>query len=627
MTIVSMKMGLHLVSGSSRKKLFSIGLLAFMLGGTLGGVLWRFGGIYMASFPDSWNLSPLQKFSSYEQLYVFLNKSSNTDLYYSFREGDESGGFSIFSQAAPDASKVSDYSTTNIQVPGVDEADIVKTDGKYIYSVSGTDVFIIQAHPPSTANVVAKLEFNQTVTGLFIADNRMMVFHGASYGVPSALINQIYPQPSNYMPWTSIKVFDTTIKSRPVLKKTVTIDGNYFTSRMIGDYVYAVFSQPIYIINDEVTLPTISVDGQNMKVPATNIYYFNASDYYYGYSKIVALNIQNTAEEPAYEILLIGSTSNVYVSQVNLYLALPGKDDVTNIHKIRIRDGNMAYVANGTVIGRILNQFSMDEFNGYFRIVTTSGWPSSSNVYILDQQLHLVGKLEGLAPGENMYAARFMADRCYLVTFKKIDPLFVIDLKDPLNPHVLGELKIPGYSDYLQPYDETHLIGIGKETVESGVGDFAWYQGVKISLFDVSNVSAPKEMSKVTIGDRGTDSPVLRDAKALLFSRSRNLLVLPVLVAKIDASKYPEGVPPYAYGDYVWQGAYVFNISEETGFTQLGTISQINTAGTQISSYYSSSYDIKRSMYIDDVLYTISDKMIKMNDLDNLEELGTVQLP
>ncbi len=620
-------MGFHLVSGSSRKKLFSIGLLAFMLGGAFGGVLWRFGGIYIASFPDSWNLTPLQKFSSYEQLYLFLEKSSSPELYYSFREGDNSGSFSIFSQAAPDASKVSDYSTTNIQVPGVDEADIVKTDGNYIYSVSGTAVFIIQAYPPSTSKVVAKLEFNQTVTGLFIAENRIMVFHGDLYPVPDAIINRIYPQPSNYLPWTSIEVFDTTIKSKPVLKKTVTVDGNYFTSRMIGDYVYAVFSQPIYILNDDVTLPTISVDGQTMKVPATSIYYFNASDYYYGYSKILALNIQNTAEEPAYETLLIGSTSNVYVSQVNLYLTLPGKNDVTNIHKIGIQDGKMAYVANGTVIGRILNQFSMDEFNGYFRVATTSGWPSSSNVYILDPQLHLVGKLEGLAPGENMYSARFMADRCYLVTFKKIDPLFVIDLKDPLNPHVLGELKIPGYSDYLQPYDENHLIGIGKETVESGVGDFAWYQGVKISLFDVSNLSAPKEISKAIIGDRGTDSPVLRDAKALLFSRSKNLLVIPILLAEIDESKYPEGVPPNAYGDYVWQGVYVFNISEETGLTQLGTISQINTTGTQNSNYYSSSYEIKRSMYIDDVLYTISDKMIKMNDLDNLEELGTVQLP
>ncbi|MCJ7633260.1 beta-propeller domain-containing protein [Candidatus Bathyarchaeota archaeon] len=593
----------------------------------MGGVFWRFGGVYMASFPESWNLSPLQKFSSYDQLYAFLNKSSNPNVYYSFREGTSPGSLSIFGQAAQDASKISDYSTTNIQVAGVDEADIVKTDGRYIYSVSGTTVFIIQAYPNSTAKVIAKLGFNQTVTGIFIANNRMVVFHGASNAVPSALINRFYPQPSSYMLWTSIEVYDTTDKSTPVLKRTVSVDGYYFTSRMIDDYVYTIFTQPIYILNREVTLPTISVDGQIMKVPATSIYYVNASDYYYGYSKVVSLNIQNIAQEPAYETLLVGSASDVYVSQTNLYLVLPGKGDVTNVHKIGIQDGKMAYVANGTVLGRVLNQFSMDEYNGYFRVATTSGWPSSSSVYVLDQKLRLVGRLEGLAPGESMHSARFIGDRCYLVTFKNTDPLFVIDVKDPSNPRVLGELKIPGYSDYLQPYDETHLIGIGKETVESQMGDFAWYQGVKISLFDVSDVLAPKEISKAIIGDRGTDSPVLRDAKALLFSRSRNLLVIPVLVAKIDESNYPGGVPPNAYGTYVWQGAFVYSISAETGLILRGTISQTNAASTQNSvDKYSSSYEIKRSLYIEDVLYTISDNMVKMNDLGSLEELGTVQL-
>jgi len=138
-----------------------------------------------------------------------------------------------------------------------------------------------------------------------------------------------------------------------------------------------------------------------------------------------------------------------------------------------------------------------------FRIATTA-WTSGSsqnNVYILDVDLNIVGKLENLAPKESIYSARFMGDRCYLVTFRKIDPLFVIDLKNPYDPEVLGQLKITGYSDYLHPYDENHVIGVGKETVAADWGDFSWYQGVKISLFDVSNVSNPVEIDKYEIGE------------------------------------------------------------------------------------------------------------------------------
>jgi uncharacterized secreted protein with C-terminal beta-propeller domain len=270
----------------------------------------------------------------------------------------------------------------------------------------------------------------------------------------------------------------------------------------------------------------------------------------------------------------------------------------------------------------------MDEYNGYFRIATTIGqvW---NNVYVLDiDDLSIVGKLEDLAPGEKIYSARFIGERCYLVTFKKVDPLFVIDLENPYAPEVLGFLKVTGYSDYLHPYDENHIIGIGKETVAAEEGNFAWYQGVKISLFDVSNVSNPVEIDKYEIGDRGTDSPVLRDHKAFLFDKSRNLLVIPVLVAEIDKAKYPEGVPPFTRGDYVWQGAYVFNISLD-GLALRGGITHLENATDSMKSgyYLFSSYYVKRSLYIDNVLYTVSDKKIKMNSLEDLNEMNEVELP
>jgi inhibitor of cysteine peptidase len=289
---------------------------------------------------------------------------------------------------------------------------------------------------------------------------------------------------------------------------------------------------------------------------------------------------------------------------------------------------SIEYAASGSVPGYVLNQFSMDEYSGYFRIATTgsswrlfSGGGAQNNVYVLDMNLKVVGSIEDLAPGETIYSARFVGKRGYLVTFKKIDPLFVIDLENPTSPSVLGYLKVTGYSGYLQPYDETHLLGIGKETVAAEEGDFAWYQGVKISLFDVADVEHPVEIGKYEIGDRGTDSPVLSNHKALLFDRARNLLVLPVALHEIDPAKYYGEVPPNAYGDLVWQGAYVFNVSAADGLALEGRITHLK------SDVYDYEHYVKRALYIDNVLFTISDKTIKMNNLATLEEINEVQLP
>lgn len=278
----------------------------------------------------------------------------------------------------------------------------------------------------------------------------------------------------------------------------------------------------------------------------------------------------------------------------------------------------------------------MDEFEGYFRIATTissftslNGQATSgNNVYVLNMNLTLVGTLENLAPGESIYSARFMGSRCYLVTFKKVDPLFVIGLDDPTAPRVLGRLKIPGFSDYLHPYSENLLIGVGKETVEAEEGDFAWYQGVKIALFDVSDVENPREVAKIIIGDRGTDSPVLSDPKAFLFDKDRNLLAIPILLAEINESQYPDGVPANAYGEYVWQGLYVFTITEDS-ITLRGQVTHVNNPEEFMKSgyYYYSEFSVTRSLYIKNMLYSISDAKVKISDLTSLETVNEIKLP
>jgi inhibitor of cysteine peptidase len=324
------------------------------------------------------------------------------------------------------------------------------------------------------------------------------------------------------------------------------------------------------------------------------------------------MNVQNATEAPVYLTTLLGGASSMYVSHENMYVTFQEGywGGNTTIYRIHLQTSNMTVEASGKIPGQERNQYSMDEYGDYFRIQTQtwSDGVSQTNVYVLDTNLSIVGRLEGIAVGENFHSARFLGNRCYLVTFKKIDPLFVIDLTVPSDPRVLGQLKIPGYSDYLHPYDENHIIGVGKETVEGEGGNFAWYQGIKIALFDVSDVEHPQEIDKYIIGDRGSDSPILSDHKAFLFDRAKALLVIPVLVAEIDEAKYPSGVPPWTYGDFVFQGAYVFNISL-SGFELKGTITHLHAMGLGKSGYYlEPSYYVERSLYIDNVLYTISAK-------------------
>jgi len=607
----------------------------------------------------------MSRFASYDELAEFINANTKfVPVLFSgrLRMDSELAAFAPVPLGLHGRSKLAavEYSTTNIQVAGVDEADIVKTDGEYIYLSSANKVIIVKAYPPEQAQVLAEIELEGRALGLFINGDRLVVLEGVvSYydmpGMPSELEPYMY-----YVSGTSIKVYDVADRENPSLRRELSAQGNYVSSRMIGDYVYVVVNESVYGQDGEVRLPVILVGEEEKEISAADIYYYDAYDRFYTYTSIIALDTQNDDREPAIETILLGASSTLYVSQHNIYLTFPvwgggtWNSRETSIHRISIDGDEIEYVAGGEVPGRVLNQFSMDEYGNYFRVATTTNagamlslrlfldevfdyfgvlteteWaPSLNHVYTLDMDLNIAGRLENLAPGERIHSARFMGEKGYLVTFQKIDPLFVIDLADPLNPQVLGELKITGYSDYLHPYDENHLIGIGKETVEAEQGDFAWFQGVKISLFDVSDVGNPQEIAKYEIGHRGTESPVLRDHKALLFDRARDLMVMPVLVAEIDATQYSGPVPSSAYGRPVWQGAYVFRVSPEEGLSLEGRITHIeDPAELEGHRYYiSSPFSVQRSLYIGDVLYTISEAMIKMNDLATLEYINEVKL-
>lgn len=279
----------------------------------------------------------------------------------------------------------------------------------------------------------------------------------------------------------------------------------------------------------------------------------------------------------------------------------------------------------------------MDENNGFFRIATTTGeiWrtdslTSKNNVYILDEALQLTGKVEDIAPGEKIYSVRFMGDRGYMVTFKNVDPFFVLDLKNPASPKILGALKIPGFSDYLHPYDDNHIIGFGKETVElsQNGGTNAYYQGLKLAVFDVTDVSHPVEMFKTIIGDRGTDSEALRNHKTLLFDKEKGILSFPVTLMEVKNPVINFKNSILDYDQFTFQGAYVYQFDLLKGFTLRGKITHLKDAellkAGQHFKYGSNT--VERIIYIKDTLYTISKEMIKANDLESLQERNSLIL-
>ena len=608
----------------------------------------------------------ISKFSSYEELKAFLKKSQGSGVAYWPTAAGFLGLPSVKSaitfraEVGETDSSLNvgqiEYSATNVQVEGIDEADIIKTDGEYIYLVSDQRLLLIRAYPPERMELISEVRLEGNPVGLYISGDRLVtieqMYRDAIFTGEDG--NMILPQAN-----VSFRVYDTSNKSKPVLRREYAISGFYSASRMLEPYVYSVVVEPAVMCKDEVFLPELCGQGWIKKATATEIYYYNeSSEGAHSFVTILAINVQDESVEPTCKTFLAGASDVIYMSYDNMYISQSiwrtalstGQTggsigasinanqgyEVTVIHKLHVDGLSIEYVARGEARGFPLNQFSMDEHEGFFRIATTSHadyelnsiLKEVNNIYVFDSDMNLVGSLEDLAPGERIHSARFVGDLCYLVTFKKVDPLFVIDLASPERPKVLGKLKIPGYSDYLHPFGEGFLIGVGKETVEAEEGDFAWYQGLKISLFDVRQLDDPREISKLVIGDRGTDSPVLYDHKAFLLDIKRGLLVLPVLVAEIDPSDYPDGVPRNAYGEFTWQGVYVLNVSEKGGIEVRGRITHMDGNDDLLKSgiYFYSERSVKRALYIGGVLYTISEDRIKANDLSTLEELNVLSL-
>jgi len=646
----------------------------------------------------------IKRFNSYEELTSFI-KNNARSLIRIYNEAQDAKLLNDFYYSPEKMEK--DFSKTNVQVEGVDEADIVKTDGDYIYKVTtkdeGSSIFIIKA---DEMKILSFIELDYHVYGIFVnGDNLAIIGVYEWYPLIKAGEDKGY-----YAPKTVLQLYNISDRENPSEFFKYSISGFYSNSRMINETIYIISNQAIYYYYDEIPLPRIEKNENLYEITADEIEYVDAPENSYAYTIISAVNI--SSGESSEKVFLIGDSSTIYVSYSNIYLTTTNywyiwiegnkPSQETKIYRFAINGKDIKMEASGSVVGHVLNQFSMDEYNGYFRIVTTkqAEWwneslsESKNNVYVLNENMQIVGSLEGLAEGERIYSARFMGNMLYLVTFRQVDPLFVIDLSNPYMPVELGNLKVSGASEYLHVYDEEHIIGVGFEATEEGRRT-----GLKVALFDVSNFSEPKEISKYVI--EGAYSEASWDHHAFLLSKSKNMLVIPVEMQDfvgVYVFSIENGISYRGkiYHEQIGEKTYTYNythnesINNYYGYFRPGDKIEINLkcgsdkewiidsrydrnvvelieksneisgnittyhylfrvkgngyttvemdllAGDEkldgfvlsISSYQSFDYNYKitRSLYIDDILYTISNAMIKSNNITDLKEIFAIDL-
>lgn len=477
---------------------------------------------------------------------------------------------------------------------------------------------------------------------IFINGNRLIIVeqkyeYNGQINENSVMDDMIYPSDE----YTNIKVYNIEDKNKPVMEREIQIEGSYLSSRMVGENVYVLSNKYIYSelleknkeeLNENDYKPKYldtAISKETKCIEYSDISYFPESGDN-TFLNVAGFNINNN--EPANIETYLGAGTEVYASQNNLYVAkvkyeykdekLYGYYDNYNIntyiYKFKLENSKLEYTSTGSVPGEVLNQFSMDEKDGNFRIATTNSTNlkeenRTNNLYILNENLKMIGSLENLAKGEKIYSVRFLDNKAYMVTFVQTDPLFVIDLSEPTNPILLGELKIPGYSTYLHPYDENHIIGFGENTETKEDGRVVT-TGMKMALFDVTNPTSPKEMYSMDIGERGTYSELLYNHKALLFSKEKNIIAFPISIS--EGENY--------HSNLKFQGAIVYGLDLENGFNLKGKIAHMQI--TEGYNDYDYTKEVERIIYIDNNLYTLSEGLIKATNMDNMEEKGSVEI-
>ncbi len=521
-----------------------------------------------------------------------------------------------------DTEDAKDFSNTTEQVEGVAEADIVKTDGEYIYYILGNQLSIFRADGEGST-LVSKTKLKEekydTFGDMFLKDDRLILL-----------------QPNDYTKdcnFVAVVIYDI---SNPANPKEVAIskqEGWYNSSRMVGDYIYLISDCHIdtgEIDKDDPTtfVPVTETNGVCEAVPADSIYRYEEEEYTNQYTVIGAFNYKDGALSDTASLL--GGTDQIYCSQGNIILAdtsyYKNGDEVegsysqvnTIVSRLAIEKGTIEYKASGEVEGTLDNQFFIDEYKGYFRFVTTAtiatlktqkfentnseiisySSETSARLTVLDSELKKTGEITDLAKGERVYSVRFMGDTAYFVTFRQTDPLFSADLSDPKSPKILGELKIPGFSEYMYPYGEGLLLGFGMDANEQ-TGRTTY---LKLSMFDITDPTNVTEQDK-TVLEGYNYSTALDNHKAMLVSATKNIIGFA------------------AYDNY---GNIKYMICEhQDGAFNRRAVLQLPYESQKESYEY---YDAIRGLFIGDNFYIVSSKGLQVFDINTFLQISFVEI-
>ncbi|MEZ6127442.1 MAG: beta-propeller domain-containing protein [Planctomycetaceae bacterium] len=597
---------------------------------------------------------------------------AQADALYGDQYGNQTEGFVNYWRGLPIAEDAVPFaladtaSDTNTQVAGVDEGDIVETDGTFIYTISGKEIVIVRAAvEDQAATVVSRIELAETPVAMLLNEDRLTVV-SQEYGYVPWLAWQSSAITSSLR--TVVTVLDVSDRTSPMLTQETIVDGQFQSARAIGDQVYVVVNNndgipyvpELNTIYDETVesnfrfqtrdeyLQTIAElvhgngteynsgltppsvyrrgDDGSGQVPLERLGWLDGADVVTpdGGQLTSVLQIDTTSTEVT-PVSNLGvstrrySATQIYASATSLYLIteeytlssaastvdfLPAPQTVdSRIQKIGLDTGKLVLEATGVVLGNVESQFSIDEHHGVLRIVTTTGndwwWAqqsSANHLFVLQDvgdELVEVGSIRDLAAGERIYAARFDGDRGWMVTFRQVDPVFSLDLSDPTNPHVTGELKIPGYSDHLQLIGDNHLLAIGRDATEDGR-----VEEVQVSLFDVSDMNQPELLHRYSLNSEvWGHSEALQDHLAFNYLPDSQILAVP-------------------FGTWGQQGMVLLHVDVVAGISLAGQIdAQSRPVLGDLAFIWNQDNSYKRSVQIDNLLYAVSSASIAVVDL------------
>lgn len=521
-----------------------------------------------------------------------------------------------------------DHSETNIQVEGIQEADIVKTDGEYIYALNSENLIILKANE-GDPKIISKIKQNKTNSQYF-----EMYVEGDRIAAIRNSTKTVYEddEVQSLSTSTNVDIFDISDPKDPNKIKTLSQSGEYTDSRMKDGYLYLISEYyPSRFLMDksmpETYLPEFD-NGSVSAAPKAEDIVICPSNSDPVYTVIGSVNVKDPKDFSDRKSIL-GNTGVVYVSTDNIYMTtwseeyitttakgITAETDTTQLTKLSYGKGKLGAAKTAVIPGVVNGQFFMDEYEGTFRVVTEAYWYGTARkapsdlfyekeelsdgryvyyvsgtytaLFTLDEDLNELGKITNIAPGESLYSCRFMDDHAYFVTFRQVDPLFTADLSDPENPKLAGKLKIPGFSEYMHPYDDGLLLGLGSDADENTgkVGD------IKLSMFDNSDPENIKE--KHTLIVKGYDNTEAADNhKAILVDSDKKIIA------------FPSG------GTYL-----VYTYDEKKGFKQIAKISYSDNYdhGGSNDRYYE---NMIRGMFIKDVFYTITPNTVRAFDLKN----------